>query len=166
MLSCWPSLPLDLVCRAYMRALVTCCTALTGCLFKSDESQKIQSSQRFIHQMSFHFRVFGIVLSFNFSIFFIFPFAHFFSFSSFLLFFSYFIFIFHFYVLCIFSFLSYLFFFELFFSVLWPLSVLQHTHHAVSKSKLCFRIRPCVTSQNCDVNWRGRKLCYTTRNIA
>ena len=31
-----------------MRALVTCCTALTGCPFKSYESQKIESSQRFI----------------------------------------------------------------------------------------------------------------------
>ena len=37
------------MCRAYTRALVTYCTALTGCPFKSCESQKIQSSQRFIH---------------------------------------------------------------------------------------------------------------------
>ena len=36
-----------------MRAMVTCCTALTGCPFKSYESQKIQSSQRFIY----HFHV-------------------------------------------------------------------------------------------------------------
>ena len=35
-----------------MRALVTCCTALTGCLLKSYESQKIQSSQRFIYHGS------------------------------------------------------------------------------------------------------------------
>ena len=33
-----------------MRALVTCCTALTCCPFKSYESQKIQSYQRFIYQ--------------------------------------------------------------------------------------------------------------------
>ena len=31
-----------------MRVLVTRCTALTGCPFRSNESQKIQSSQRFI----------------------------------------------------------------------------------------------------------------------
>ena len=43
---------LDLVCRAYMRALVTCCTALTGCPFKSHEAQKIQASQRFIYHGS------------------------------------------------------------------------------------------------------------------
>ena len=34
-----------------MCALVTCCTALTGCPFKSNESQKIQSSQRFFFQV-------------------------------------------------------------------------------------------------------------------
>ena len=32
-----------------MRALITCCTALTGWLLKSNESQKIRSSQRFIY---------------------------------------------------------------------------------------------------------------------
>ena len=42
-----------------MRALVTCCTALTGCPFKSFESQKIQSSQRFIYQKNV-FVVFGL----------------------------------------------------------------------------------------------------------
>ena len=35
-----------------MRALITCCTALTGCLLKSYQSQKIQSSQRFIYHGS------------------------------------------------------------------------------------------------------------------
>ena len=35
-----------------MRALVTCCIALTGCPFKSYESQKIQSSQRFTYHGS------------------------------------------------------------------------------------------------------------------
>ena len=44
------SLLLELVRRVYMRALVTCCTALTGCPFKSFESQKIQSSERFFCQ--------------------------------------------------------------------------------------------------------------------
>ena len=46
------SLLLDLVCGAYMRALVACYTALTGCRLKSDESQKIRSSQRFIYHGS------------------------------------------------------------------------------------------------------------------
>ena len=35
-----------------MRALVTCCTALTGCPFKSYESQKTRSSRRFIYHGS------------------------------------------------------------------------------------------------------------------
>ena len=44
-----------------MRALVTCCTALTGFPFKSHESQKIQSSQRFIY----HFlKIFTVSLTF------------------------------------------------------------------------------------------------------
>ena len=35
-----------------MRAMITCCTAMTGCLLKSYESQKIPSSQRFIYHGS------------------------------------------------------------------------------------------------------------------
>ena len=37
------------VCGGHKRVLVTCCTALTGCPFKSCWSQKIQSSQRFVY---------------------------------------------------------------------------------------------------------------------
>ena len=40
------------LCAPYMRALVTCCTVLSGCPFKSHESQMIQSSQSFIYQGS------------------------------------------------------------------------------------------------------------------
>ena len=43
-----------------MRALVTCCTALTGCPFKSQESPKIQSSQRFIYQSHFSSQVVSV----------------------------------------------------------------------------------------------------------
>ena len=53
-----------------MRALVTCCTALTGCPFESCESQKIRSSQRFI----FHLLIFSC---FSFFIFDFFLFFHF-----------------------------------------------------------------------------------------
>ena len=48
-----------------MRALVTCCTALTGCPFKSYESQKIQSASCFFREGGFFFcHVFLFFLSF------------------------------------------------------------------------------------------------------